>query len=166
MPDAFIFVIHDNKKVKYYGKKITIDEVINNKDYKFIDAARKAYLYLHNDYLSKDSIILDSLIRHYENYYNHEINVAAALRKKLKTNAAVITSDYYGFGLQYLSMTNNIKNTVQMLPEGKEAEFIRSNNINIFYSINKTYEGYNSKLVHQLNINKNNRVNLYLNTVK
>ncbi len=166
LPDAFIFVIHDNKKVKYYGKKITIDEVINNKDYKFIDAARKAYLYLHNDYLSKDSIILDSLIRHYENYYNHEINVAAALRKKLKTNAAVITSDYYGFGLQYLSMTNNIKNTVQMLPEGKEAEFIRSNNINIFYSINKTYEGYNSKLVHQLNINKNNRVNLYLNTVK
>ncbi len=166
LPDAFIFIIHDSKKVKYYGKKITIDEVIDNKDYKFIDTAQKTYLYLHKDYLSKESIILESLIKHYENYYDHEIKVAAALNKALKTNAPVITSDYYGIGLQYLSITNNIKNTVQMLPEGKVTKFIRSNNINSFYSINKTYEGYNSELVNQLKINKNHRVKLYLNSKK
>ncbi len=165
-PDALIFLIHEEDKVKYYGKKITIDEVINNIDYVLIDIAQKAYLYLNKDFLDKDSEIQKSLIKHYENYYNKEIKVASTLRNKINTDTPIIASDYYGIGLQYLSMTENIRNSVLMLPEGKENKFLGENVTGSFYSVNKKYKGYNSKLVYKIRINKDENVILYLNSKK
>lgn len=164
MPDAFIFLIHDEENVKYYGKKITIDEVLNNNNYKLIDLAEKAYLYLHKDFLEKNSIISNSLIRHYENYYDYEIKVASRFKNKVNNGAPIITSSYYGMGFQYLNMIDEINNPVHVLPVDKETQFIENSNITMFYSINKTFKGYDSKVIGKIVFKKNEEIILYFNS--
>ena len=165
-PDALGFQIHDESKMKYYGKKITIDEVMNNDDYLMIDRAEKAYLYLNKNLLENKSRYKQELIRHYENYYEYEIKIAELLKNRLKTGHPVIASDYYGVGLQYLSMTNRINNKVHMIPEGKEGKFIRDNLFNDFYSVNKQYDEYDSRSLYEIRVNKNEKVILYFNSKK
>ena len=164
MPDAFIYLIHDEENVKYYGKKITIDEVLNNNNYKLIDLAEKAYLYLHKDFLEKNSIISNSLIRHYENYYDYEIKVASRFKNKVNNGAPIITSSYYGMGFQYLNMIDEINNPVHVLPVDKETQFIENSNITMFYSINKTFKGYDSKVIGKIVFKKNEEIILYFNS--
>jgi len=163
-PDAFIFLIHDEKKIKYYGRKITLDQVLSNNEYKLIDIADKAYLYLHKDFLEKNSIISNSLIRHYENYYDYEINVASRFKKKINSGAPIITSSYYGMGFQYLNMIDNIVSPVHILPVDKETQFIENSNITMFYSINKTFKGYDSKVIGKIGFKKNEEIILYFNS--
>jgi hypothetical protein len=164
LPDAFIYLIHDEENVKYYGKKITIDEVLNNNNYKLIDLAEKAYLYLHKDFLEKNSIISNSLIRHYENYYDYEIKVASRFKKKINNGAPIITSSYYGIGFQYLNMIDEINNPVHVLPVDKETQFIENSKITMFYSINKTFKGYDSKVIGKIVFKKNEGIILYFNS--
>jgi hypothetical protein len=166
IPDAFLFLIHDEKKIKYYGKKITIDEVLNNKEYKLIDIAEKAYLYLNKDFLDKNRIISNSLIRHYENYYDYEIKVASMFKNKIINDAPIVTSSYYGIGLQYLNITGKIENPIHILPVNKEPQYIQNNKIKNFYSINKMYDGYNSDLIHKIRPNNNEEIRLYYNSTK
>ncbi len=165
-PDALIFLIHDEEKVKYYGSKITIDQTIEDNNYVLVDIAEKAYMYLNKNIIDNRTVIKNSIIKHYENYYKHEIKVASALRNKIRANAPIIVSDYYGIGIQYLSMTDNLKNSVHMLPENKETQFILNNSITDFYSINKQYDGYKSELIYMLKINKNEELTLYFNSRK
>ncbi len=142
-PDACLFLIYDKSKVKYYGKKITLDEVVNDPEYEMVDKAEKAYFFLRKSIIHNDSEISYRLTKHYENYYVHEIRTISNNLDFLIKDIPIVTSDYLGFGFNYLNYINVIDNSVFMIPEGKELNVINNKGLKKFYTINLRLGKYN-----------------------
>lgn len=165
-PDALIFLVLDEQPVKYYGKKITLDDTADNNKYILVDIAEKAYLFFNEDLITKESTIRKALIKHYENYYDKEIKVATFLQSKIGIDNPIITSDYYGIGFQYLKFINKSDNDVHIILENKVPQLPENMRENGFYSINKRYDHYDSVLKFSLRLSDTERVKLYHNSIK
>jgi hypothetical protein len=150
MPDAFFFLETNKSKIEYIKRKFTSEEIMFNQNYDLIDRSGYSHFFLNKKFLENDSIILKSLLRHYEMYFENEIESAKLLLPYIEEDIPILTSHYIGFGLRYLNYTKKINNKIFTIPVGKENEFTNNSNLQNVYTINNSIDNYTQSLRHKL----------------
>ena len=161
-PDAFMLLLDDSKQTRFYGQKITVDELTRDDKYQIIDLAQGTYLFVDRNILNNDKSMKDSLLKHYRNYYEPEIRYAENAESQLDKNVPVVTSTFFGVGFLYENLAGKIDNPVHLVPVNKEGEYASHKGFNRFYTIGMKAEGYRHK---RLSLNGTGESNheIYLN---
>jgi len=150
LPDAFFFLETNKSKIKYIKRKFTSEEIMYNRNYELIDRSDYSYFFLNKKFLEGDSEILKSLLKHYEKYFENEIESAKLLLPYIEEDIPIVTPHYIGFGLKYLNYTKKINNKIFTIPVGKEKEFTDYLNLQNIYTINNSIDNYTRSLRYKL----------------
>ncbi len=164
-PDALVFQLKEGYPIRYLKKKITIEQTTYNSDYQMIDKAGNSFLFIHNKHLTLNKNIKKSLLIHYENYYEDEINILQKNIDLLEKDIPVVTSSYVGFVFLYLNLSGFINNKIYLIPQKYLNKFIKTQRVDRFYSIDFLPKNYSSEEVFNFNI-ENAKITIFKNSAK
>ena len=162
-PDAFIFH-YDSRSMElfYLGKKITPDEVLNDRRYELVTQTPFTTFWVKAEILNQPSIAT-RLADYYEKTFSPAIRTAEALKHHVRKEGMIITSSPLGYGFKYLYLMGKINSPVFLVPKGQENNLAKRTRSKRVYTVGEALEGFQSRPLAELE-GSTGRIYFYENT--